>query len=417
MKNFKQYLTEKQILYSNDARYGTVIFLAGGAASGKGYARENFMDSHKFKIRDVDEWKLSFQKLSTLKNKYPEIRNLNLKNPDDVFKLHEFVKKFKIKDKTLDLLLNNHAKDRLPNIMFDVTLKDTGDIEEVMPALLAAGYKKENIHITWILTDYHLAVKANQDRKRVVPSDILLKTHEGAAETMHSILNGNVPDGVDGDINVVLNNHNQTIRYSESPNVAEKHTKKLKDGKKADFNIAGFTYMTVKRQGRPIAKAKDIRGKLFSWIKDNIPKDSELHKQMEAGQHYIDGAKDGLMKAGVPTQQPIDNDMDNNGQNDRNGQFVDRNRSMGNSSMNKSGNQSFGHKRPGKPETGKKDSGLVTIHRRHGGKIGFAFKTAGKRIGFTPQEADEKIKNLKKMFPTDEFVTIPYSPRQQTANM
>ena len=59
-------LEEKLILYNNGAKYGQVVFLAGGAGSGKGFAISNFMQGENFKIRDVDELKIAFQKLDDL---------------------------------------------------------------------------------------------------------------------------------------------------------------------------------------------------------------------------------------------------------------------------------------------------------------------------------------------------------------
>ena len=53
-------------MYNNGKRYGQIVFLAGGAGSGKGFAIDKFMEGDKFKIRDVDELKLAFQKLSRL---------------------------------------------------------------------------------------------------------------------------------------------------------------------------------------------------------------------------------------------------------------------------------------------------------------------------------------------------------------
>ena len=57
MLKFRQYLEEKLIMYGQGKRYGQIVFLAGGAGSGKGFAISNFMEKEKFKIRDVDEWK------------------------------------------------------------------------------------------------------------------------------------------------------------------------------------------------------------------------------------------------------------------------------------------------------------------------------------------------------------------------
>lgn len=385
MRNFKQYLTEKLVIYNNGASYGQVVFLAGGAASGKGFSREAFMENHKFKIRDVDEWKVSFLKISKLKGKYPELQNLDLKNPNDVFKLHNFVKKVGIKEKSLDLMLGDARNpETLPNIMFDVTLKDLGDINEIIPSLMKVGYKKENIHITWVLSNYHVAIKANQARQRVVPDDILLKTHEGAADTMHQILNGQVPDGVDGDIKIILNNREHTIKYGASSHVAEKHA----DNK--EFNIGGFTYMTVKRSGRPLATPQEMKERLHQWVVDNVPKTSELS-------HLF-----------VPH---IKQDAERHGkaQNDNTRQAVKQRAMASNITPQK-------RTMATKPVAQKMQSGLVTIHRRHGGRIGFAFKTEGRKIGFTPAEAEKKIDLLKKTFPGDSFVTIPYNPHQNNKN-
>jgi hypothetical protein len=120
MKTFSQYLEEKLILYGQGKKYGQIVFLAGGAGSGKGFAISNFMEKEKFKIRDVDEWKKSFIKMADLQDKHPEIKGLNLKNPKDVYKIHMFVKKLGIKDKSLDIMLADANTDRLPNIMFQI---------------------------------------------------------------------------------------------------------------------------------------------------------------------------------------------------------------------------------------------------------------------------------------------------------
>ena len=101
-------------MYNQGKRYGQIVFLAGGAGSGKGFAIKNFMEGEKFKIRDVDEWKKAFMKLSDTKKLYPEIRGLSLRDPKAVYKLHMFVKKKGIKDKSLDLLLKDANTRHLP---------------------------------------------------------------------------------------------------------------------------------------------------------------------------------------------------------------------------------------------------------------------------------------------------------------
>ena len=171
MKTFRQYiqeqkefitLLEKQIIIGKGKKYGQIVFMAGGAGSGKGFAVKNFMEGEKFKIRDPDEWKKAFLVLAKIKKKYKEIRRLDLRKPKDAFKLHEFLKKKGIKEKTLSLLLQNARRGILPNILIDTTLRHKGKIQEALPSLLEAGYDPQNIHIVWVLTHYSVAIKQNR---------------------------------------------------------------------------------------------------------------------------------------------------------------------------------------------------------------------------------------------------------------
>ena len=166
LREFQQ-LDEKLIIVGKGKRYGQIMFLAGGAGSGKGFAIKNFLEGDKFKVRDVDEWKKALMKIGELKKKWPEIKGLNLRKPNDVARLHMFVKEKGIKDKTLDRMLGDAIrsgsakKGTLPNILFDITLKEIGDIKEVLPSLMEAGYDSKNMHLTWVLTNYHVAVQNN----------------------------------------------------------------------------------------------------------------------------------------------------------------------------------------------------------------------------------------------------------------
>lgn len=257
-----QSLQEKLIMYNNGKRYGQIVFLAGGAGSGKGFAIKNFMEGDKFKIRDVDEWKKAMIKLAKEKGKNPELAKLNLRKPKDVFKLHSVVKNLGIKDKTLDLLLTDLKQDRLPNIIFDITLKEISDITDVLPRLIEVGYDAKNVHLTWVLTNYRVAVKNNAERSRVVPEDILLQTHEGASNTMAQIIKGKTPNGLDGKIAVILNNPQHTV-FFDTPNTQGKSV------------IKDFLYVTVKKEGKPFDSEDKIQKQVFAWMKDNIPKSKE----------------------------------------------------------------------------------------------------------------------------------------------
>ena len=282
MERFKNYLVEEQldeklILLSNGKKYGQICFLCGGAGSGKGFAAANFMESEKFKIRDVDEWKKALLKLANIHDspedwakklasgtnfrpeKWNEIKGLDLTKPEDVYKLHVFVDKLGIKDKTLSQMLDYMEKPEiLPNIMFDITAAKPNDIAKFMPKLLMAGYNPANIHIVWILTNYKIALSNNLDpsRGRIVPEDIMLFTHKGAAQTMYDYIGGYGKKlAINGQICVVLNNRENTIYYGDT-NKTERISSIT--GKKNDGVIKDFKYLTLKDRGKKIKKEKSV---------------------------------------------------------------------------------------------------------------------------------------------------------------
>jgi hypothetical protein len=215
----EELLSEKLITYGDRKPYGQVVYIAGGAGSGKGFAISNFLDSSSFKVRDVDELKkqiqaldslgklnidniikkygnrlsaLDLEKVNKIQSDGYDLKNMNLTNPDHVYVLHVLVKATGISDKSLEALIRGQSNPKLlPNIMFDITLKDVTHITNTIPSLLKVGYEPKNIHLTWVLTNYHTALKNNRDprRARIVPEDILLQTHEGAANTVWGACN------------------------------------------------------------------------------------------------------------------------------------------------------------------------------------------------------------------------------------
>ncbi len=273
-----KYLEEKLIMINQGKKYGQIVFLAGGAGSGKGFAAKNFMESDKFKIRDVDEWKKIFLKIAKETDKYPELKGLDLRNPDDVKKLHVFVDSRDIKNKTLAMLTRDLKPDRLPNIMFDITAKNTKSITKVIPLLTAVGYDTESIHLVWVLSNYKIAVERNAGRDRVVPDDILLQTHEGAANTVYKMATKNsVPRSLlDGGIYVILNNKENTIWQVGKD--GKPYVPPGKSGKEGKPIIKDFTYLNIKEPRKPIKSSKEVQAQLYMWIIQNIPKNKETSK-------------------------------------------------------------------------------------------------------------------------------------------
>jgi hypothetical protein len=296
----EEQLDEKLITFSNRAPYGQIVFMAGGAGSGKGFAINNFIDAAGFKVRDVDEMKTAVGKLDQLgkfsiddwfkkyASKLPEedrahveefvvgkgmsiadVAN-NLKNPNNVAALHYIVHSMGLKDKWLiNMLSGKTNKETLPNLLFDITAKKVSAISDVIKPLVDAGYDPKNIHLIWVLTDYHLAVSNNKDRKRVVPDDILLGTHEGTAKTIWSILTKGLPSGLNGRIDVILNNRENTITYKDSK------------GNEMKGAVKGFLSLPVKKQGGGILPEKVWKELLYTWISDNGPKTIDLSKPLD----------------------------------------------------------------------------------------------------------------------------------------
>jgi len=281
----EQYLEEKLIMYNQGKRYGQIVFLAGGAGSGKGFAIANFMEKEKFKVRDVDEWKKAFMKIADAQNKYPEIKGLKLSNPRDVAKIHKFVKKLGIKEKSIDLMLADANSRHLPNIMFDITMKDTSNIDVVMPKLIKAGYDAKNIHLTWVLTNYAVAIVNNRNRERVVPEDIMLLSHEGAATSMYDVIKGKLPRGLNGSVRVILNNRDNTIPY------VDPDTKKPMKTSQGNIKVKDFTYLTFKKEGKSIGPEMDVKRQLLGWIAANVPKTKLTRDMMGVDPELLDNFK------------------------------------------------------------------------------------------------------------------------------
>lgn len=335
MLSFSQFIQEKLIVLNGGAPYGQIVFLAGGGGSGKGFASANFMEINKFKVRDVDAMKAAFLELNriyteiknlpddpnskevafdhgplshTLKvpvskqpikvgnthygdrqsNPYAVLKNMNLRNPGDVFKLHDFVDYLGIKDKTLLALMQSakQGSGHLPNIVFDITAKNVKSIEKVItgdgkiPGLIDIGYQPTAIHLIWILADYAVAVERNAKRSRVVPDDIMLTTHEGAATTMFDVLRGKIPHGMDGGVYVVLNRDLKPEDMNQSKNTAS--TSAVSKFKPSP-GVKDFTYIRYKAPGKGIEGKEEIQKQIYQWIIQNIPKTAATAHIFDAG--------------------------------------------------------------------------------------------------------------------------------------
>ena len=267
-------LLEKLITFGGQAypKFGNIIIMAGGAGSGKGFVKDKLVGAEG-KVFDVDE-------LKTLASKAPRIIKRikdelgtdltklasNLKDPENVGKLHGIMGDYlnldsKVK-KAMYTSIFAADPDRKPNIIFDVTLKDLQKLEKITRDASNLGYDKKNIHIVRVITDIEAAKSQNLKRSRTVPSEILVNTHRGAANTMGDILNmgKSLKRYMDGDIVFAFN------KVGVDANLA-------KSGKGGSY-IKDANYFYVKKQGKaPTSVDKleaDIRRKISGYVPKGV---------------------------------------------------------------------------------------------------------------------------------------------------
>ena len=150
----------------------------------------------------------------------------------------------------------------IPYLIAEIGINHNGDLD-IAKKLIDAGYEARNIHLVWVLTDYKVAAKANKQRDRVVPDDILFMSHQKAAQNMlqrirSQALGRGTGVGrryVDGQIHTILNNRDKTSFY---PNTKMPLVK-------------DFSYITLKRSGKPYENDRAIIKTLMRWALENAP--------------------------------------------------------------------------------------------------------------------------------------------------
>jgi len=282
MIRFSEFITEDLITFNGKAfpKFGNVVIMAGGAGSGKGLVKNLLLGIEGW-IYDVDELKKMVVKSPALiaraasqfgvdLTKYDTSKagqeNV-LSDPENVSVLHDIVKKLGIDDKRMAQRIAASAMapdDRKPNLIFDVTLKDLNKLGELTRDLYKAGYKRENVHIVWVINSIEVALKQNETRERTVYPEILIHTHRGASTTMHEIvmMGQTLNRYMDGFIAFVFNKRgedNEVVTVVDS------------NGNKVSSNIKKGTsnYYYVKTPGKPVNKTvftDDVKKKLGRYV-------------------------------------------------------------------------------------------------------------------------------------------------------
>ena len=274
MQNTAEDLMEKLITFGGKAypKFGNIVIMAGGAGSGKGFVL-NKLVGVEGKVFDVDELKRLASKTPAIKKRVKkelgvdiEALGKDLKNPDNVSKLHDIIANFLGADKGKERMFYRTVltapADRKPNIIFDMTFKELSKLEKVANDASKLGYDKKNVHIVWVVNDIEVAQAQNAKRARRVPSEILINTHRGAANTMGDIINmGNkLKKYMDGDIVFAFN------KVGVDANLAT-------SGKGGSY-IKDANYFYVKKQGKAPTSIdkldKDIRRKIKGYVPKNV---------------------------------------------------------------------------------------------------------------------------------------------------
>lgn len=261
-------------------KFGQVVILAGGAGSGKGFVNSNLMGIEG-KTFDVDALKNLAMGSKKFAQKVKEetghdINNFNLKKSENVSKIHEILADVygitKKHQATMFTSVMMAAPDRKPNLIFDVTLKDVNKLRKITDNVTELGYPKENVHIVWVVNDIDVAIEQNKNRDRVVPEEILLTTHEGAALTMKKILDmdDKLSRYMDGDIWLAFNKVGVDTDMVKSDNRGKEVIKGK--GKKGGSYIKAANYVRVKKQGKKQLSSREIADDLYYKIKQYVPK-------------------------------------------------------------------------------------------------------------------------------------------------
>ena len=266
-------LSEKLITFAGKAypKFGNVVIMAGGAGSGKGFIKDKLVGLEGFTF-DVDQLKSLAAKTPVIVKKIKDEMGIdlvdlaaNLKNPENVAKLHDIIGTYlgldAARQKVLYTSILTANPDRKPNIIFDVTLKDLKKLETLTRQVSNLGYDKKSIHIVWVINDIEVAKAQNAKRARTVPVEILINTHRGAAQTMLDIVNmgTSLKKYMDGDIVFAFNKVGIDANLVSS----DKGGQYIKDA----------NYFYVKRSGKPVMDtetiSKDVRAKIAQYVPKN----------------------------------------------------------------------------------------------------------------------------------------------------
>lgn len=264
-----------------EQQFGQVIVFAGGAGSGKGFILNNMLGNKGIQL-DVDYFKevaphVDFIRKG-IKDKFGvNVEDMNLKNPQDVSDLHEFLGKrgLNLKNRKFGMVFNSvmlAPKDRKPNIIFDMTMKDMSDIQEVRNAVVPLGYDEKNINVIWVINSIEKALEQNANRSRTVDSNLLIDIHHGVANTMKDLIFRVNRLPFDGEFWMVFNKEGVDNLYKSTEKKGG-YSEYLKGKQSAGGYFDFVTNIRIKERGKAIDTNKldnTLKKKLAEYTEVNF---------------------------------------------------------------------------------------------------------------------------------------------------
>lgn len=247
----ENYLVEDRMVKYNGEiapKFGWCVIYVGGPGSGKGSASKfkSRLQGIYFNVDDLKEKSRIWDIVNTETGKpysdelkTPEYAR-DIRNSEFVSELHNIMKPLgnKIKNNILDSPENKgKGRDRLPNIIFDITGDKVSKITEIVEALKPVGYK---IAIVWMLSTIERALRNNASRPREVSVDnVFIPKHEDVINAMEKLFNSGEIENINEfwvvDTATEINPRVDPVGYHEAQNVY--HIPCTPDGLKVFDNI------------------------------------------------------------------------------------------------------------------------------------------------------------------------------------
>ena len=187
-------LDEKKVHFNGKTfpPYGIACVMAGGSGSGKGYIQGTQLLAD-FKPFDVDKLK-RFYILAKKLGVIDDSGDYDIKNSEDVSKLHAKVKEIGWDKKWEKLFFSYLDDEKLPNILFDITGREASKLSNISRMAKGVGY---HTALVWVVAPRSVAIIQNLGRERVVKQKAFHEIHNAVNNTIFPFLNSDLAENFD----------------------------------------------------------------------------------------------------------------------------------------------------------------------------------------------------------------------------